>query len=244
MRIGLTSRLGQNIIHEIRSDIFEHLQELPFSYYDDRPHGKIQVRVVNYVNNLSDLLSNGIVNAITDLFSLIFIVIFMFSVNVRLSLICLAGLPLLMTLVFVIKKKQRLAWQMQSNKASNLNAYIAESIDGIRVTQSFTREEENVDIFNELSADYRKAWMKAVRLTFLLWPSINNISTWTVAGVYVAGVAWLTQGVEGITAGAIIAMTGYVWRFWLPINTLAGFYNSILTAVSYLERIFETIDEQ
>ena len=148
MKISVTSRLGQNIIHKIRSDIFEHLQELPFSYYDDKPHGKIQVRVVNYVNSLSDLLSNGIVNTITELFSLVFIVGFMLSINVRLSLICLSGLPLLMILVFIIKKKQRVAWQRLSNKSSNLNAYIAESINGIRVTQSFTREHENIRIFN------------------------------------------------------------------------------------------------
>lgn len=177
VRISYTSRLGQNIIHKIRSDIFEHLQKLPFSYYDDKPHGKIQVRVVNYVNSLSDLLSNGIVNTITDLFSLIFIVAFMLSINVRLTLICLLGLPLLMILIFIIKKKQRLAWQKLSNKSSNLNAYIAESINGIRVTQSFTREQENIRIFNDLSKEYRNSWIKAVRLNHFLWPAVNNIST-------------------------------------------------------------------
>jgi len=243
IKITLTARLGQNIIHTIRSDIFEHLQELPFSYYDDRPHGKIQVRVVNYVNRLSDLLSNGIINTITDLFSLLFIVIFMLAVNVRLALICLLGLPLLMILIFIIKKKQRLAWQISSNKASNLNAYIAESISGIRVTQSFTREEENTDIFNRLSGEYRTAWLGAVKYNFLLWPAINNISTWTTVAIFVLGVAWINQGVDGITAGVLIAMTGYVGRFWAPVNTLASFYNSLLTAISYLERIFETIDE-
>lgn len=243
VKVSIMSRLGQNIIHKIRSDIFEHLQELPFSYYDDKPHGKIQVRVVNYVNSLSDLLSNGIVNTVTDLFSLFFIVGFMFSVNVRLTFVCLLGLPLLMALIFIIKKKQRVAWQNSSNKTSNLNAYIAESINGIRVTQSFTREEENIRIFNNLSSEYSKAWMKAVKLNFLLWPAINNISTWTTCAVYVLGVAWLTGGVEGITVGAIVAMTGYIGRFWAPVNTLASFYNSILTAVSYLERIFQTIDE-
>lgn len=243
MKITLTSRLGQNIIHTIRRDIFEHLQELPFSYYDDRPHGKIQVRVVNYVNSLSDLLSNGIVNTITDLFSLVFIVIFMFAVNVRLALICLLGLPMLMILIFIIKKKQRVAWQILSNKSSNLNAYIAESISGIRVTQSFTRERENTKIFNTLSNDYRQAWMTAVKYNFLLWPAINNISTWTTAAVFVLGVAWIDQGIEGITAGVLIAMTGYIGQFWAPVNTLASFYNSLLTAISYLERIFETIDE-
>ncbi len=239
----ITSRLGQNIIHTIRSDIFKHLQELPFSYYDDKPHGKIQVRVVNYVNSLSDLLSNGIVNTITDLFSLFFIVGFMFYVNVRLTIICLIGLPILMILIFVIKRKQREAWQLSSNKSSNLNAYIAESINGIRVTQSFTREKENIKIFNTLSGDYRAAWMKAVKYNFLLWPAIQNISTWTNVAVYVLGIAWLDQGMKGITVGVLIAMTGYIGRFWAPINTLASFYNSLLTAISYLERIFETIDE-
>ena len=243
VRITATTRLGQNMIHTIRSDIFNHLQELPFSYYDDKPHGKIQVRVVNYVNALSDLLSNGIVNTITDLFSLIFIVAFMLYLNVRLSISCLLGLPLLMILIFAIKKKQRVAWQLQSNKSSNLNAYIAESISGVRVTQSFTREEENIEIFNDLSKEYSETWLSAVKLNFLLWPAINNISTWTTVAVYVIGISWLDQGLAGITVGVLAGMSGYIGRFWAPINTLAGFYNSLLTAVSYLERIFETIDE-
>lgn len=243
MRISITTRLGQNIIHQIRSDIFTHLQALPFTYYDDRPHGKIQVRVVNYVNSLSDLLSNGIVNTITELFSLVFIVGFMLSINIRLTLICMLGLPALMALIFVIKKKQRVAWQISSNKSSNLNAYIAESINGIRVTQSFVREQENIKIFNSLSSNYSKAWMNAVRYNFLLWPAIDNISMLTTAAVYVLGISWLNDGMSTITVGALIAFTGYIGRFWAPINTLASFYNSLLTAVSYLERIFETIDE-
>lgn len=243
MKIQITTRLGQNIIHEMRSDIFKHLQELPFSYYDDKPHGKIQVRVVNYVNSLSDLLSNGIVNTITELFSLFFIVGFMLSINIRLTLICMLGLPVLMTLIFAIKKKQRVAWQISSNKSSNLNAYIAESINGIRVTQSFVRERENIKIFNSLSNNYSEAWMNAVKYNFLLWPAIDNISTLTISAVYILGVAWLDQGVTGITIGALIAFGSYIGRFWAPINTLASFYNSLLTAISYLERIFETIDE-
>jgi ATP-binding cassette subfamily B protein len=243
LKISITTKLGQGIIHEIRSDIFNHLQELPFSYYDDRPHGKIQVRVVNYVNSLSDLLSNGIVNTITDLFSLFFIVAFMLSLNFRLTLICLCGLPILMILIFVIKKKQRVAWQISSNKSSNLNAYIAESMNGIRVTQSFVRERENIEIFNNLSSNYSSAWMNAVKFNFLLWPAIDNISTLTTAAIYVLGVTWIDQGIKGVSIGVLIAFTGYIGRFWAPINTLASFYNSLLTAISYLERIFETIDE-
>lgn len=242
-KIKYTNQIGQQIIHDIRYDIFEHLQELPFSYYDDRPHGKIQVRVVNYVNSISDLLSNGILNTITDLCNLVFIIVFMLILNVRLTLVCLCGLPILAIVIVVIKKKQRTAWQVQSNKQSNLNAYIAESINGIRVTQSFVREDVNSGIFNNLSGSYRKSWMRAVMFNFTMGPSIDIISIITTAAIYVLGVSWMINGETGITVGVLVAFTAYIGRFWAPINTLAGFYNSLLTAISYLERIFETIDE-
>ncbi len=244
LKIKVTNQVGQSIIHKLRSDIFEHLQKLPFSYYDDRPHGKIQVRVVNYVNSLSDLLSNGIINTITDLCNLFFILIFMLLINVRLTLICLCGLPVLIAVVVLIKKKQRRAWQIQSNKQSNLNAYIAESINGIRVTQSFTRESKNTDIFNHLSSGYRQSWMRAVKFNFLMGPSVDIISAITTSFVYVLGIHWMTHESSGITVGVLVAFTAYISRFWAPINTLASFYNSLLTAISYLERIFETIDEE
>ncbi|HBA50493.1 MAG TPA: multidrug ABC transporter ATP-binding protein [Lachnospiraceae bacterium] len=235
--------VGQNIIHAIRTDIFDHLQELPFSYYDDRPHGKIQVRVVNYVNSLSDLLSNGIVNTVTDLCNLFFIIIFMMICDTRLTLVCLCGLPLLALVIIFIKKKQRRAWQVQSNKQSNLNAYIAESINGIRVTQSFVRENENNQIFNDLSRNYRNAWMRAVKFNFTMGPSVDIISAITTSFIYVLGIRWILAPDATLTVGVLIAFTAYIGRFWAPINTLAGFYNSLLTAISYLERIFETIDE-
>lgn len=243
IKIKLMTQIGQDIVHSIRYDIFEHLQELPFSYYDERPHGKIQVRVVNYVNNLSDLLSNGIINTITDLCNLFFIIAFMLSINVKLTLVCLCGLPVLAVVIVALKKKQRRAWQIQSNKQSNLNAYIAESINGIRVTQSFVREDENSGIFNRLSDGYREAWMRAVKFNFIMGPSVDIISTITTAFIYVLGISWMSNPDSGITVGVLIAFTAYISRFWNPINTLASFYNSLLTAISYLERIFETIDE-
>lgn len=243
IKIKITTTIGQSVIHQLREDIFSHLQELPFSYYDSRPYGKIQVRVVNYVNNLSDLLSNGIINTITDLCSLVFVLIFMFSIHVKLTLVCMCGFPVLAVVVFLIKKKQRRAWQNSSNKQSNLNAYIAESINGIRVTQAFVRERENAGIFNRLSENCRKAWMGAIKFNFLIHPTVDNISTITTAFIYLLGISWMVSGAGDVTVGIMIAFTGYIGRFWAPITTLAGFYNSLLTAISYLERIFETIDE-
>ncbi len=240
-RIRSMTDIGQSVVANIRSDLFEHLQKLPFSYYDSRPHGKILVRVINYVNSLSDLLSNGIINLITDLCSLVMIIVFMLIVDVKLTLICMAGLPALLLAVLAVKNAQRRATQVLSRKQSNLNAYIHESICGIKVTQSFAREAENLKIFKDLCQIYRKAWMHFVRIVFLLWPIIDNISVVTVSMVYVVGISWIGQGV---TVGVLVAFVGYIWRFWMPIMNIGNFYNNIITAMANLERIFETLDEK
>jgi len=234
---------GQGIIRDIRRDIFEHLQELPFDYYDSRPHGKIQVRVVNYINNLSDLLSNGIVNMLVDLVSLFVILIYMFSIDVKFTLICLMGMPVLFFIVFVVKKKQREAWQTANNKHSNLNAYIAESINGIRVTQSFVREDENTAIFNKMSDNYRTSWLNAIKYNLILPPAVDMISIITTSIIFVLSVMWIRNDSSLMTVGVITAFSGYISRFWTPITNIGNFYNSLLTAISYLELIFETIDE-
>ncbi len=243
VKISIMTKIGQGIVHDLRTDLFTHVLKLPFSYFDSRPHGKIQVRIVNYVNNLSDVLSNGLVNTVTDLCSLIFIIIFMFTINLPLTLVVLCGLPVFIAYVFILKKHQRKAWRVQSNKQSNLNAYISESINGIRVTQSFVREEENIRIFDNLSASYRKAWMHAVTVSFLMGPFVQLISTATNVAALVLGVRWIMTGFSGVTVGTLVAFTAYISRFWQPITTLADFINNLLTAVSYVERIFETIDE-
>ena len=147
--------------------------------------------------------------------------IFMFLLHVRLTLICLCGLPVLIGVIIFVKKRQRRAWQIQSNKQSNLTAYIAESINGIRVTQSFVRERENASIFNHLSDSYRSAWMRAVKYNFIMWPCIDSISTVTTALIYIVGICWISGDIYGVTVGILIAFTSYISRFWEPINTLA-----------------------
>ena len=241
-RIRTMSYIGQSVIYNIRDDIFRHIQKLPFDYYDSRPHGKILVRVVNYVNSLSDLLSNGIINVITDAFTLVAIIVFLLVLNVKLALVCFTGLPVLAAITLLIKNAQRKAWQKVSRKQSNMNAYIHESICGMKVTQSFAREDENMNIFLGQNSEYRKSWIEAIKIQFLMWPMIDIISVTSVSAIFFAGIHWLGTG--GITTGIIIAFTSYVWRFWEPISNLGNFYNSIINAVAYLERIFETIDEK
>ena len=233
--------VSQSIIYDIRKDLFAHLQKLPFQYYDDRPHGKILIRVVNYVNSVSDMLSNGLINILLESFNLLFIVIFMFLVDVQMALVVLCGVPVLMVFMFWIKNRQRKAWQAVSNKNSNLNAYLQENIVGARITQIFAREDENARIFQDLSNDCRQTWNNAVRYSNLVWPGIDSISVCVRAAIFLFGLVLFGEGNKSL--GTIVAISSYASFFWQPIMNLGNIFNNFINNIAYLERIFETMDE-
>ena len=241
IRSRIMAHVSQEIIYDIRKDLFAHLQRLPFSYYDSRPAGKILVRVINYVNSVSDILSNGIINIILEIINLIFIAVFMYATNATLATIVVAGLPVFAAVIWYLKPRQRRAWQAQSNKNSNYNAYLAESIDGVKVSQLFTRQEENLSIMKRLATACRAAWMKAIYISNSVWLSSEMITQVVFTLLYIAGVYWM--GGAMVSFGVILAMGQYVGRFWQPITNLANIYNNFVNNLAYLERIFETMDE-
>ncbi|MGF2189495.1 ABC transporter ATP-binding protein [Vagococcus fluvialis] len=240
-RILKITELGQKILKDMRSDIFIHIQKLSFSYYDSRPHGKILIRVVNYINTLSDLLSNGLINFLSDFINMVITLIVMFTIDTKLALYSLVFLPFLVIATLVIQKFQRVAYQTLSNKQSNLTAYIHESIAGVRITQSFTKEEKKQETFEELSNEYRTLWMKAVKIMRLLWPAVELTSIFTICFLYYVGAKQI--GIQ-VTIGTLIAFMAYMNNFWNPIINIGNFYNQLVTATAYLERIFETLDEE
>ena len=238
-RSKMMTQVGQDIIYDIRKDLFRHMQELPFEYYDSRPHGKILVRVINYVNSVSDLMTNGIINFVLEMMNLLFIMVFMFFVNWQLALVVLCGLPVYGAIIMFIKNHQRKAWQNASNKSSNLSAYLHESIVGVQISQVFTREEVNAEINDKLAKSYRKAWMSAVSYSNLVWPSTDIVSISTRAAIYLVGLLFI----PGLSLGTILAMGDYSARFWQPLMNLSNLMNTFINAVAYLERIFEMLDE-
>ncbi|MCL2632987.1 MAG: ABC transporter ATP-binding protein/permease [Oscillospiraceae bacterium] len=240
-RSMIMTKVGQNIIYDIREDLFAHLQKLSFEYYDNRPHGKILVRVVNYVNSVSDLMTNGIINFVMESLNLVFIAAFMFFVSWELALVVLAGVPVFIIIMMFLKNKQRRAWQAVSNKTSNLNAYLHESIVGVKISQIFTREKENAAIFDKLSRSYRKEWMRAMVWSHLIWPTVDNIAGIVRGGVYIVGLVFFISSPASL--GVVAAMSQYSWRFYQPLLNLSNLMNVFITAVAYLERIFETLDE-
>ena len=240
IRSVLVARAGAGIIHDIRYDLFSHLQKLAFSFYDSRPHGKIFVRVVPYVNSVSDALSNGIINFVIEVLNIVFIIFFMFKVNAQLATIAVLGLPLLAIFIWTIKPKQRKAWQRVSNKGSNLNAYVQESIDGVKVTQAFDRQDTNIEIMNTLTKERNYEWMRAIYISNSVWFSAETIAQLVFSFLYITGAYFMNPMAS---FGMLLAMGNYAWRFWQPIINLANIYNTFVTAMAYLDRIFNTIAE-
>jgi len=240
IRNVLVARAGAGIIHDIRYDLFSHLQRLAFSFYDSRPHGKIFVRVVPYVNNVSDALSNGIINFVIEVLNIVFIIFFMFKVSPQLAVITILGLPPLIIFMFTIKPEQRRAWQRVSNKNSNLNAYIQESIDGVNVTQAFDRQEKNLGVMNNLTDERNFEWMRAIHISNTVWVSVETVAQLVYSFLYITGAYWMNPMAS---FGMLLVMGNYAWRFWQPIINLANIYNTFVTAMAYLDRIFDTIAE-
>ena len=241
-RVLIMSKVGHKVVRNIRQDLFQHIQKLSFSYFDSIPAGKIIVRVMNNVNSLQNLLENGLINIITDTFRFLAILVIMLNLDLRLTLISITVMPLLIFIIFLLKKKIRVGWRRVQKKRSNMNAYIHESLTGMQITQAFVREDKNSNIFKDLQDDYVSNWMKTVMMSHGIFPVVLLINTTSVIIMYLVGIRDLNAGL--VTIGTLIALLQYIWRLWQPIINISNFYNQVLVANSAAERIFDVLDTE
>lgn len=241
-RILAVANIGQDMLKSIRRDLFEHIQSLSFDFFDSRPHGKILIRIVNYVNTLSDALSSGLVDVLSDIFLFFVTLIVIFAVNFRLALCSLAFFPLLVLWIYSVRYFQRAAYRNLSNKQSNVSAFVHESVSGIKTVKIFAQEKSQIAHYRRAADESRTAWMKTVRLNYLVWPGVQTIYTFTIAFIFYVGVMHYF-GID-VSAGVLVAFTGYTKNFWSPVIRIGDFYNQLVTCSAYVERIFETMDEK
>ncbi len=239
-RVRWMDTSGRKALATLRQDLFDHIQTLSFSFFDTHSAGKILVRVINDVNELNDLFTNGIVNVLVQCFTVLLLLVIMFIVNWKLTLIGMCILPLLLFLMFKIKRVMRRRWQIVRMKRSSMNGYLHESLTGMRVTEAFVREEENADTFANVNNDIRKSWMRAIYINASFWPFLDITGTIGTVLVYYFGVRFMGEG--GLELANLLLILWYLGRFWEPLNNLSNFYNSLLTASASMERIFEIMD--
>ncbi|WP_238653351.1 ABC transporter ATP-binding protein [Paenibacillus piscarius] len=241
-RIKYTNVIGQRVIYDLRSDLFRHIQKLSFNFFDKRPAGSVLVRVTNDINSLQDLFTNGVVNLMIDCVQLFGIMIILLLINWKLGLAVMVTVPIMFLISTKLRQRIRIAWQDVRMKNSRINSHLNESIQGIRVTQAYTQEEENMQYFDAMNMDSRKAWNKASAMNQAFGPIIEVTGGFGTMILFWFG-AYLIQSGE-LTVGFLVAFSSYVSNFWDPINRLGQMYNQLLVAMASSERIFEYLDEQ
>ena len=234
------SWLGQNMVNEIRKQLFSHLQDLSFSFYDQSEAGRIISRVTNDADTLSMIFVQGVVMVISDVVTLVGIVTLMLLMNVHLTLVTLLVVPLLLISTFAFQSRLRRAFRATRKKIAQVTSRLQESISGVREIQSFTRERDTIELFRQANIENLQANVQAGRLFALLLPIIQIIgAVGTCIVLWYGGI--LTLG-GGVTLGVVVAFLLLVTRFFRPIVDLTTFYNTIQSAMAAAERIFETLD--
>lgn len=240
LRTITMGKVSNSILFTIRQQLYSHIQKLSFSFFDNRPVGKILARIIGDVNSLNDLFVNSVTTLIPEFIKIVSVVAIMMVMNFRLGLVALATVPFMVVVMFFIMTVSRKRWMVYRKKTSNLNAFSHESFSGIRVTQSFAAEGKMSSTFNELLKQQRTAFIKAVRLNDLFWPIVET--SWGVGNVLVFWFGVKLLSTDTVTPGLLVAFTSYVSMFWHPIMSISSFYNQLVSNMSGAERIFEILD--
>jgi ATP-binding cassette, subfamily B, multidrug efflux pump len=240
----VVSWVGQTIIYDMRDRMFRHLQSLSFKFYDSMATGRIMSRLMSDVDAINQLVSSGLVSIFANSMVLVAIILTMLKMNWRLAMVCFITVPVLLLVLQYFKNRMRDAFMQMRRKAADMNANLAESISGVRVTQSFTREEKNQEEFNQINQQNRQANLEAISVLAMFFPSIEVVSALGVTLVLWYGGVLIHGGAPGVTVGQVAAFILYLNRFFQPIRDLSQVWNIFQAALVSAERVVEVLEQK
>lgn len=238
----LTRWFGQGTLFNLRNAVFQKIQSLHVQFFDKNPIGRLITRTTSDIEALSDLLSDGVVNIIGDMFRIFFILYFMFSMSWELSLVAISVLPILFYATFVFKAKVRVSFLNVRDQISRLNSFVQEHINGMAIVQLFSKEEREREKFKDINAAHREAYIETIFYFAIFWPLVEIIASLAMALViwYGGGRALMGQ----VTFGILLAFVQYVRDFFRPIQGLSEKFNTLQSALASSERIFNILDTE
>lgn len=237
-----TQYLGQRTLYDIRTQIFEHTQKLALKFFDRTPIGRIVTRTTNDVESLSELFSSGIVMVFSDVFIILWILGFMFFMDIPLSLVTLSVLPVLIYGTFLFRKKVRESYRDVRFHLARLNSYMQEHVTGMSVVQIFRKEKDELRQFSSINADHREANIKSIFYYAIFFPSVELLSSIAIALIVWYGGGEVIQ--KSLTIGVLFAFIQYTEMFFRPIRDLSEKYNILQTSMASSERIFKLLDNK
>lgn len=237
-----TQLMGQKIIYDLRIKIFAHVQKLALKFFDKTPIGRIVTRVTNDVEALNELFSSGIVMVFSDIFIILWILIFMFFMSWDLALVTLAVLPILIYGTFLFRRKVRDAYRDVRFHLARLNSYMQEHVTGMQVVQTFANEESEKEKFYGINNDHKQANINSIFYYAIFYPTVEILSSIAIALIIWYGGGEVIQ--SRMTIGVLFAFIQYTEMFFRPIRDLSEKYNIMQTAMASSERIFKLLDNE
>jgi ATP-binding cassette subfamily B protein/subfamily B ATP-binding cassette protein MsbA len=239
-RIAIMAYVGTKVVADVRSELFRHLHRLSTNFHNNYSVGRLMSRLISDVGVMQDFITWSITGLFRSGFVLLGIIVAMISLNWQLALVTFAILPLMLILTNYWRLRVRQAYRATRQRLSLINGYLNESISGIRVTKSFTREKRNMQHFDDLNQSFFDANVVATRLSAIFFPGVDLVGSLATALVVGVG-GWLVLG-DALTAGTLVAFVLYVERFFDPIRELAQRYNTFQATMAASERIFYLLD--
>ena len=237
-----TQYLGQRTLYDLRTQLFNHIQKLALKFFDKTPIGRIVTRATNDVEALGELFSSGIVMVFSDVFIIVWILVFMFFMDVKLSFVTLSVLPVLIYGTFLFRRKARESYRDVRLHLARLNSYMQEHITGMNVVKIFNKERNELDKFSNINNDYRTANIKSIFYYAVFYPGVELLSSIAIGLIIWYGGGEIIQST--LTIGVLFAFIQYTEMFFRPIRDLSEKYNIMQTAMASSERIFKLLDNQ
>ena len=236
----LTGILGQKVMHDLRRQLFAHLQRLPIPFFDRNPVGRVVTRVTSDVESLNELFASGVVAGLGDLFTLLAITVLMVIVDWRLALAAYLVVPGILWVSRIFRLKVRESYREIRTRLARINAFLQERIAGMRVVQLFSREVDEAARFAALDRAHLDAHLRSVTVYALYFPAIEILTSIALASLIVAAAPRVENGV--LTVGTLAAFIQLARRFYQPLQDLSDKYNTLQQAMASSERIFTLLD--
>ena len=239
--LGVSGRLGQSVLYDLRVLLFAHVQELSLSFYERYTSGRIISRLTSDVDALNELLATGLTSVVTSLLSVVAITVILLRLDLRLGGIALVAMPLVIALAWWFRHNSARSYRAVRRAIVLVIVQYVESLGGIRAVQAFRREARNQEIFEDVNGRYRDANIWSNRLASTFGPGINLLGRLTTAAVLLLGGLLVVRG--QLTLGILTSFVLYLRQFFEPMQDLSQFYNVFQAAGAALEKIAGVVEE-
>ncbi len=236
--------LGQDIIKDIRTKLFNHMLTFRMKYYDNAPVGQLVTRSVSDIEQIARIFSQGLFMIISDLLKMIVVLIFMFYMNWRLTWIVILAMPILVYVTRIFQQKMQLAFEEVRTQVANMNTFVQERVTGMKIVQLFNRENIEFEKFKEINQKHNKAWIKTILYNSIFFPIADIISSFTLGAVVIYGGFHILDGDKFTTFGDLFSYTMFIGMLFNPLRQIADKFNEMQMGMIAANRVFDILDSE